>query len=72
METEVWPNLVIEAKALGIPLALVNARLSARSARRYGRLRRFSGQVLAHSPSWRRRPKRMPGGSAPVARPRSW
>ena len=46
METEVWPNLVIEAKALGIPLALVNARLSARSARRYGRLRRFSGQVF--------------------------
>jgi 3-deoxy-D-manno-octulosonic-acid transferase len=34
METEVWPNLVLESRALGLPLALANARLSARSLRR--------------------------------------
>lgn len=46
METEVWPNLVVEARALGVPLALVNARLSARSARRYKRLAGFSERVF--------------------------
>ncbi|GAA5163912.1 lipid IV(A) 3-deoxy-D-manno-octulosonic acid transferase [Viridibacterium curvum] len=38
METEVWPNLLLCARALGVPLLLANARLSARSARGYGRL----------------------------------
>lgn len=43
METEVWPNLVHEAAARGIPLALANARLNARSyarAQALGRLAR--------------------------------
>ncbi|MFT4195752.1 3-deoxy-D-manno-octulosonic acid transferase, partial [Ottowia sp.] len=43
METEVWPNLVLEAAAHGVPLALANARLSAKSlrgARRAGALLR--------------------------------
>ncbi|HYW58140.1 MAG TPA: 3-deoxy-D-manno-octulosonic acid transferase [Polaromonas sp.] len=31
METEVWPNTVACAQALGVPLALVNARLSDKS-----------------------------------------
>jgi len=34
METEVWPNLVLKARRLNIPVLLVNARLSERSARR--------------------------------------
>ena len=34
METEVWPNLVLTAAKEDIPLLLVNARLSERSARR--------------------------------------
>jgi 3-deoxy-D-manno-octulosonic-acid transferase len=38
LETELWPNLVAEARALGIPLFLVNARLSERSARGYARV----------------------------------
>ena len=28
METEIWPNLVAEAKARAMPLVVVNARLS--------------------------------------------
>ncbi len=38
METEVWPNLVEGCRAAGVPLLLVNARLSARSAAGYARL----------------------------------
>ncbi|HEX8477530.1 MAG TPA: lipid IV(A) 3-deoxy-D-manno-octulosonic acid transferase [Telluria sp.] len=34
METEVWPNLVAACRGAGVPVALVNARLSARSLRR--------------------------------------
>src|SRR5205823_10571157 len=37
LETELWPNLVAAAHAAGMPLFLVNARLSERSARGYGR-----------------------------------
>ena len=35
VEAEVWPNLAAEAHRRRIPLALVNARLSARSERRF-------------------------------------
>ena len=37
VEAEVWPNLAAEARARGLPLALVNARLSQRSERRFRR-----------------------------------
>lgn len=39
METEVWPSLMAEAQARGLPLVLANARLSERSARRGEQLR---------------------------------
>ncbi|WP_286049359.1 glycosyltransferase N-terminal domain-containing protein [Rheinheimera sp. KL1] len=39
LETELWPNLLANCKALSIPTLVVNARLSARSAKGY---RRFS------------------------------
>lgn len=35
VEAEVWPNLVAEAKALGAPAVIINARLSPRSEGRY-------------------------------------
>ena len=35
METELWPNLIAQCRESSIPLLLVNARMSARSARRY-------------------------------------
>ncbi len=38
METEVWPNLLFEARTAGVPLVLANARLSARSERTGQRL----------------------------------
>lgn len=37
LETELWPNLIAACGDARIPLALVNARLSERSARRYAR-----------------------------------
>ncbi len=40
IEAEIWPNLVAEAHARRIPIALVNARLSPRSEKRF-RLFRF-------------------------------
>ena len=38
METEIWPNLAAEAKARGMPMVLVNGRLSAKSLRQAQRL----------------------------------
>lgn len=39
METELWPNLIYQAKAADIPLFLANARLSARSLQGYMRFK---------------------------------
>jgi 3-deoxy-D-manno-octulosonic-acid transferase len=47
METELWPNLVALATAAGVPLYLVNARLSERSARGYARVRALAQPMLA-------------------------
>ena len=35
VESEVWPNLVLETKAEGVPLVLINGRMSSRSFRRW-------------------------------------
>jgi 3-deoxy-D-manno-octulosonic-acid transferase len=37
LETELWPRLIEECSASGVPVVLANARLSERSARRYAR-----------------------------------
>src|SRR5262249_11114884 len=34
-ESELWPNLVLRTQARGVPMVLVNGRLSARSYRRW-------------------------------------
>src|SRR5574340_733149 len=46
METEIWFNLVHACRAAGIPLLLVNARLSERSARKYARFGELSRDAL--------------------------
>ncbi|MCA3179514.1 MAG: lipid IV(A) 3-deoxy-D-manno-octulosonic acid transferase [Burkholderiaceae bacterium] len=58
METELWPNLMAAAEREGVPVALVNARLSARSLARGERTRalvapaaRRLAAVLAQSPA---------------------
>jgi 3-deoxy-D-manno-octulosonic-acid transferase len=47
METEVWPNLVAQCKARGLPLALANARLSDKSLAQTRRLARLSRPAYA-------------------------
>jgi 3-deoxy-D-manno-octulosonic-acid transferase len=46
METEIWPNFFAACARRGIPLALVNARMSARSAAAYGRVPGLVGETL--------------------------
>ncbi len=41
METEIWPNLLQAAEKADVPVILVNARLSDRSAKGYGRFSRL-------------------------------
>lgn len=47
VESELWPRLIVETHRRSIPLALVNARLSDRSARRWGKLGSTAGMLLA-------------------------
>jgi 3-deoxy-D-manno-octulosonic-acid transferase len=47
METELWPNLIHACARSGVPVHLVNARLSERSASRYGRFRALTAPMLA-------------------------
>ncbi|RXH57066.1 3-deoxy-D-manno-octulosonic acid transferase [Granulicella sibirica] len=46
MESELWPNLIHTCKREGIPLAVVNARVSDRSFPRYMRLKAVWGPLL--------------------------
>ncbi|WP_296653939.1 lipid IV(A) 3-deoxy-D-manno-octulosonic acid transferase [Thiobacillus sp. 63-78] len=47
METELWPNLVRASQRAGVKLFLVNARLSARSARGYRKLAALARATLS-------------------------
>ena len=46
LETELWPNLITLSARFGCRCLLVNARLSQRSARRYGYVEFFTAQVI--------------------------
>jgi len=50
METELWPNLVAACKQRGVPLALINARLSEKSARGYARFAGLTRDTLQALP----------------------
>lgn len=47
VETELWPNALFALARRGVPAFLVNARLTERSARRYGWARRLFAPALA-------------------------
>jgi 3-deoxy-D-manno-octulosonic-acid transferase len=46
LETELWPNLIAICHEENVPLALLNARLSERSARGYGRFPALTSDAL--------------------------
>lgn len=46
METELWPNLLHAAAKHAIPTLIVNARLSARSAKGYARIQPLSREMM--------------------------
>ena len=46
METELWPNVILACRSRGIPVWLVNARLSERSYRRYRRLPSLAAETV--------------------------
>jgi 3-deoxy-D-manno-octulosonic-acid transferase len=46
METELWPNLIEHCRRSDVPLVLVNARLSERSARGYAQISRLASRAL--------------------------
>ena len=46
VESDLWPNLLIETARRDIPMVLLNARLSERSFRRWQRLPQFIGHLL--------------------------
>ncbi|WP_029351365.1 3-deoxy-D-manno-octulosonic acid transferase [Bosea sp. 117] len=47
VESELWPNLIMEVNARGTPLMLVNARMSPRSFAKWLRLKRSVAALLA-------------------------
>ncbi|TNH01161.1 3-deoxy-D-manno-octulosonic acid transferase [Testudinibacter sp. TR-2022] len=47
METELWPNFIGQLAKRNIPLVIANARLSARSATRYGKLKKIVHRMLS-------------------------
>ncbi len=46
IETEIWPNLVVEAERQNIPVFIINGRLSERSYRSYKRFQFFFSSIL--------------------------
>src|SRR5690606_40214684 len=51
LETEIWPNMIRQCRRRHVPVFLINARLSERSAPGYERVRRFAAAVMK-SISW--------------------
>ncbi len=67
METELWPRFFRECRRRGVPLALVNGRISEKSFGRYRLIRPFIRTSSPTSRSRPRRPKGTPRGSSRLA-----
>ncbi|MBU0985972.1 MAG: 3-deoxy-D-manno-octulosonic acid transferase [Proteobacteria bacterium] len=48
LETEIWPNWLLEAWRMGIKTALVNGRISVRSIKGYVKIRPLIKEILRH------------------------
>jgi 3-deoxy-D-manno-octulosonic-acid transferase len=72
MESELWPRLIEECAKSGVPVAVVNARISDRSFPRYMRLRRmwrpFLGMISLFLAQSRETAERLVKIGAPVGR----
>jgi len=51
METEIWPNMIRQSRSRQVPVFLINARLSERSARGYERVKSLVSPIM-RSISW--------------------
>ena len=48
IEAELWPNHARLCRRMGVPMVMLNARLSPRSERRYAKVRGITGALFAH------------------------
>ncbi len=47
LETEIWPNLIVSARRMGIPIVIANGRISVRSIKRYRKVRALMHYTLS-------------------------
>ena len=52
LESELWPNLLLRLGAAGVPIAVVNGRISERSFQRYSVVRRWLRSALVQVQVW--------------------
>lgn len=48
LETEIWPNLIIRARGAGVPVAIVNGRISIRTIKSYRKIQPLMRHTLSH------------------------
>lgn len=48
METEIWPNLIVNAKRMGVPIAIANGRISIRTINSYRKVRPLMRHTFSH------------------------
>ena len=71
-ESELWPNMLGELDRAGVPFALVNARMSARSARRWIRVRGHDRRIARQDRALPLSDRRGCGALRPARRPRDF
>lgn len=49
METEIWPNLLIEAQNENVPVVFVNARMSEKSVRNFKLIKPLTSKILSNA-----------------------